>query len=454
MSSGDRTGLSRRHFLKHMAGMAALAASAGTFVQGLRAAAPELKKQGKSLVILWMGGGPSHMDLWDLKPGQPTGGDFKPIKTAASGVEISEVLPTVAKQMDHLSIIRSLQSNEGSHERGTTLMNTGRLPDPVTLWPHVGAYASSLLASKELPLPGFIGVGGVAQRVGPGFLGMTNAPFTVQNAGQPPQNIKPPDVLGTDQEQMERVRRRQRLFYAVEDRFNAAQYPELAGKDGKAREEQLRDLGSPGQAHADVYKKAFDLTVSPLRTIFEVKNESPKVVTEYGGAGNQFGMGCLLARKLVEKGVSCVEVDLGGWDNHANITNAIKGTGNNMGNGGRLDKGMGTLVKELVERGLWKSTVLVWMGEFGRTPRINQGAGRDHWGRCWSVVVGGGGIKGGQVYGSTNEDGTDIADNKVTVGDLFATLFKGLGLDPSTRIRDNLSRPKPIADGTPISALV
>jgi hypothetical protein len=452
--------LDRRHFLKHMAGMAALAGSASTFLQGLRAAAPEMKKQGKSLVILWMGGGPSHMDLWDLKPGQPTGGDFKPIKTAAEGIDISEVLPTVAGQMKHLSIIRSLQSNEGSHDRGTTLMNTGRLPNPVVQFPHVGAIAGSLLASKELALPAFIGVGGIAQRVGPGFLGMTNAPFTVQNPGQPPQNIRPPDALGSGREQEERVRRRQRLFYSVEDRFNQAQFPHLVAKSSesteeeKKREEQLRDLGSAGQAHADVYKKAFDLTVSPLRTIFEVRNESPKVITEYGGQGNQFGMGCLLARRLVEKGVSCVEVDLGGWDNHANVTNALRGNGNNMGLAGRLDKGMGALVKDLVERGLWKNTVLVWMGEFGRTPRINQNAGRDHWGRCWSVALGGGSIKGGMVYGSTNEDGTDIKDNKVTVGDLFATLFKGLGLDPSTRIRDNLGRPGPLADGEAIKALV
>jgi len=183
MSSGDRMGLDRRHFLKHMAGLAALAGSAGTFVQGLRAAAPDLKKQGKSLIIMWMGGGPSHMDLWDLKPGQPTGGDFKPIKTAASGVEISEVLPTVAQQFNNLSIVRSLQSNEGSHERGTTLMNTGRLPNPVVQYPHAGAIVGSLLASKEVALPAFIGIGGIAQRIGPGFLGMTNAPFTVQNAG-------------------------------------------------------------------------------------------------------------------------------------------------------------------------------------------------------------------------------------------------------------------------------
>jgi hypothetical protein len=450
MSSGDRTGLDRRHFLKHVAGMAALAGSASTFVQGLRAAAPDLKKQGKSLIILWMGGGPSHMDLWDLKPGQPTGGDFKPIKTAADGVEISEILPTVAQQFKHLSIIRSLQSNEGSHERGTALMNTGRMPSPVVQFPHVGAVVGSLLASKEVALPAFIGVGGTAQRIGPGFLGMANAPFIVQNPGQPPQNIKPPDALGGGKEQDERVRRRQRLFYDLEDNFANKLVP-----GAKAGSEERKDIGGAADAHEAVYKKAFDLTISPLRTVFEVRGEPKKVLDEYGGERNQFGMGCLLARRLVEKGVSCVEVDLGGWDNHGNIFPTLRN-----GNGPRLDKGMSGLVKDLVDRGLWKNTVVVWMGEFGRTPRINQGAGRDHWGRCWSVVVGGGAIKGGRVYGSTNEDGTDIKDNRVSVGDLFATLFKGLGLDPSTRIRDNLSRPLSIAyddgkkrDGVPIKDL-
>jgi uncharacterized protein (DUF1501 family) len=160
-------------------------------------------------------------------------------------------------------------------------------------------------------------------------------------------------------------------------------------------------------------------------------------------------MGCLLARKLVEQGVTCVEVDLGGWDMHNNIFNSMKN-----GNGPRLDKGMGTLVKELVERGLWKNTVVLWMGEFGRTPRINQNAGRDHWARCWSVVVGGGAIKGGQVYGSTSKDGMDVKDKPCSIGDLFATVYKGLGLDPSTQMRDNLSRPKPIADGKPLAGLV
>src|SRR6516225_8580591 len=196
-------GMNRRHFLEHVAAASALAFPGLQFWQGLRAAEARLKKENKSLIVLWMGGGPSHMDLWDLKPGASTGGEFKPIKTAASGVEISEILPNTAKVFKNLSVVRSLVTNEGSHERGTTLMNTGRQPSPVVQYPAMGSVASSLLTSKDLALPGFIGVGGTAQRVGPGFLGMMYAPFTVQNAGQPPANIKAPGELGgNDVEQM------------------------------------------------------------------------------------------------------------------------------------------------------------------------------------------------------------------------------------------------------------
>jgi hypothetical protein len=440
-----QSGMNRRHFLKHVAAASAMAVPGMQFWQGLHAAAPTLKKHNKSLIVLWMGGGPSHMDLWDLKPGAQTGGEFKPIKTTASGIEISEVLPTVASQFKHLSLVRSLVTNEGSHERGTTLMNTGRQPSPVVQYPSIGATASSLLTPKDLPLPGFIGVGGTAQRIGPGFLGMMYAPFTVQNAGQPPQNIKAPGGLGSnDAETMERLRRRQRLFYTVEDNFAEGSFPHL--KTTADREA----AGSAAQSHEAIYKKAFDLTVSPLRTVFEVNKEPAKVIEAYGGQRNGFGMGCLLARKLVEKGVTCVEVDLGGWDNHGNIFNTIKN-----GNGPRLDKGMGQLVKDLNDRGMWKDTVVVWMGEFGRTPRINQNNGRDHWARCWSVALGGGAIQGGQVFGATSKDGMDVqGDDRASIGDLFATLFKGLGIDPSTKVRDNLGRPLEIADGKPLKGLV
>lgn len=436
-------GMNRRHFLKHVAGASALAVPSLQFMQSLRAAQTDLKKANKSLIILWMGGGPSHMDLWDLKPGESTGGEFKPVKTPASGVEISEILPTVAKQMKNLSVVRSLVTNEGSHERGTVLMNTGRQPSPVVQFPAMGAVASSQLTAKDLALPGFIGVGGTAQNIGAGFLGMMYAPFTVQNAGQPPANIKAHSSLGVEAEANERLRRRQRLFYTVEDGFAESAFPHLK------KPEEREAAGSAAQAHEAIYKKGFDLTVSPLRTVFEVQKESAKTIEMYGGMQNGFGMGALLARRLVEKGVTCVEVDLGDWDNHGNIFNTLR-----TGNGPRLDKGMGALVQDLNDRGMWKNTVVLWMGEFGRTPRINQNTGRDHWARCWSVVVGGGAINGGQVYGSTSKDGMDVGNDPCSIGDLFATVYKGLGLDPGTQVRDNLGRPLPIAEGKTLKGLV
>src|SRR5262249_35409465 len=203
----------RRHFLKHMAGLSLMALPGMQFVQRLRADVQTLKKENKSIIILWMSGGPSHMDTWDLKPGADTAGEFKPIKTSVSGIEISEHLPTVAKQMQHLSIIRSLVTNEGSHERGRVLMHTARQPSVVISYPSMGAVASQQLTPKEAALPGFISIGRPAD--GPGFLGMNYAPFTVQNPGQSPQNIQTPQ--GVDEL---RIQRRRQLFYAVEDHFN------------------------------------------------------------------------------------------------------------------------------------------------------------------------------------------------------------------------------------------
>jgi hypothetical protein len=453
--------MNRRHFLSHVAGASAMAIPGLTFLANLRAAEPTLKKNNKSLIILWMGGGPSHLDLWDLKPGSQNAGEFKPINTAAPGVQISELLPTVASQFKSLSIIRSLVTNEGSHDRGTTLMNTGRQPNPVVQYPALGSVVSQRLTPKELALPGFIGIGGTAQRIGPGFLGMMYAPFTVQNAGQPPANIKAPN-LGDAKMTDARLIRRLRLFSTVEDSFNDSTFPHLRskkrGRDLRAAQKEeaaMREAaGSAAQAHAAVYKKAFDLTVSPLRNVFDINKENPATIAAYGGRGNGFGMGCLLARKLVEQGVTAVEVDLGGWDNHTQVFNALRGTATNPGLAVRLDRGMGTLVKELNERGMWKNTVVLWMGEFGRTPRINQNNGRDHWARSWSVVVGGGAIKGGQVYGATDKDGVDVVRDPVSLGDLFATVYKGLGIDPSTKIRDSLSRPIELAEGKPLKGLV
>jgi len=440
-SSGFAGGMSRRHFLKHAAGFSLMAVPGMQFIQNLAQAAPDMKKAHKSLIVLWMSGGPTHMDLWDMKPGESTGGDFKPIKTSADGVEICEHMPEIAKVMKHMNIVRSLVTNEGSHERGRTLMHTAYQPNPAVQFPSIGAVASKELTPKELALPGFITVNGASE--GPGFLGMAYAPFTVQNPGSPPGNINPPGDLGADKALRERLDRRRLMFSSVEKNF-------ISEKRGDA-----------AQAHADMYKKAFDLTDSELKKVFDLsvdtngKSMGPKVLDDYGR--NSFGQGCLLARKLVETGVTCVEVDLGGWDMHNGIFNALHNSTRGMG--GRLDqldKGMGALVKDLVDRGLWQNTAIVWMGEFGRTPRINQNGGRDHWARCWSVALGGGSMKGGIAYGSTDKDGTSVKDNPVSVGDLFATLYQAIGIKADTQIRDPLGRPRNIAGdkgGKPIEAL-
>jgi hypothetical protein len=427
-------GMNRRHFMRHMAGFSLMAAPSVSFVQQLAAAEPQMKKDHKSLIILWMSGGPSHMDTWDMKPGQPTGGEFKPIKTAASGVEICEHLPTVATQMKHLAIIRSLVSNEASHERGRTLMHTAYAPNPAVSFPSIGAVASQQLTPKDLVLPGFMSVSRPSE--GPGFLGMMYAPFTVQNPGAPPQNLTPPYEIG---QSVERMARRRSFLEMAETNFARS------GRGGapKAHQEtttKALDLSFPKDARGMQLKSVFDLNIDT-----DGKPMSKKLRQDYGE--NAFGNGCLLARKLVEAGVTCVEVDLGGWDNHNGIFAALH---NNRGmNGGglvdRLDRGMGTLVKDLADRGLLKNTVVLWMGEFGRTPKINQNAGRDHWARCWSVVVGGGGIKGGQVYGSTDKDGTSVKDDPCTVGDLFATVYQAIGVSPDTEIRDPLGRPRKIS---------
>jgi hypothetical protein len=416
-----------------MAGFSLMAAPSLQFVQGLAASENKLKKDHKSLIILWMSGGPSHMDSWDMKPGESTGGQFKPIKTAANGIQISEHLPSVAKQMNHLSIIRSLVTNEGSHERGRTLMHTAYAANPALTFPSIGAVTAQQIGPKEMSLPAFISVSGASE--GPGFLGMVYAPFNVQNPGSPPNNISLPNDLGREENvRMIRSDFRKGFLAKVENSFTSQGH------------------GTAAQAHTDVYKKAFDLTFSKAKTVFDLKYDGdkpmdPRTLEMYGN--DSFGRGCLLARKLVESGVCCVEVDLGGWDNHNNIFNALHNTGTRAGLLDRLDKGMGALVQDLVARGLWKNTVVVLMGEFGRTPKINQNGGRDHWARCWSVVLGGGGIKGGMIHGSTDKDGTSVKDNPCTVGDLYATLYAALGINPDAEIRDPLGRPRKITGEKP-----
>lgn len=430
----------RRHFMKHAAAGAAVTVPGLSFLAGLKAKAAELKKKQKSLIILWMGGGPSTIDLWDMKPDSPNGGEHKPKATKASGIQISEHMPKVADQFKNLSIIRSLNSLEGDHDRGTFIMNTGKQRSPVIDYPSVGSVLGYYQgmdpeAAKTADIPSFISVGG--GRVGAGFLGMKYAPFTVQNPGSPPENVS--SAVAED-----RTVRRAAIFERLEGRLVQT------GTDKKP-------VMDAAQAHKEVYEKALSLVVSTRKEVFNLEKEldgkpiDTKLKEEYGAAGtgmNNFGRGCLLARKLVEAGVACVEVSLGGWDMHNGIFSALA-----TRTLPTLDKGMGTLMKDLEQRGKLKDTVVVWMGDFGRTPRINQNGGRDHYPRAWSVVLGGGNLKGGIAYGATDKDGTAATDNPVGVTDLYGTIYRALGIDPTPEtnasVRDNLGRPYYVAGEKP-----
>jgi hypothetical protein len=448
--------MNRRHFLKHVAAYSALALPGIHFARTIQANAQELRRNNKNVVIMWMGGGPATIDIWDLKPGRPTGGPFREIETAARGVRISQHMPKTAQVMNNLAIIRSLMTTEGDHMRGRQLMHTSYTPNPAIAFPSLGAVASheipKLAGYREISLPNYIAVGGPGE--GPGFLGMNYSAFTVQNPGTPPQNIRPPQDLGSGQELEDRIRRRQRLFYELEDQFMYSRAPHLtegmaANGDTRAQREAERAKFADGsKAHRDIYYKGFSLVASKEGQVFDLKGESAKTLENYGNS--QFGRSALMARRLVEAGVSAVELTLGGWDTHNANFDALA-----TRQLPPLDSAMSSFVKDLVDRGMWRNTVLVWMGEFARTPRINQNAGRDHWARCWSVVVGGGAIKGGQAYGSTDEDGMSVKDNGVRIGDVFATIYRALGIDPGTQVRDAIGRPFAIAggNGRPIEAL-
>ncbi len=425
--------MTRRHAFRHLAA-AAIASPASIFMSALHAQAAQAKKGAKRCILLWMSGGPSHLDTWDLKPGQANGGPFQPIETAVPGISISPHMPTVAKQMKHIAVLRSLESREGSHERGTYLMHTGNLPVPTIEHPGFGSILSYELGSKlgEFPLPTCIAINGGGQ--GPGFLGMSHAPFVIGNPGGPIENMNLPGSLrlagGPVEARIAQLRAMQReaLWSEVEGRFRKS-----------------RDLAAAD--HATVYQKTKMLLNSPLTAVFDLKDEPAQIKEAYGD--NNFGRGCLLARRLVEKGVPFVEVQLGGWDTHDRNFDALSTNLHPT-----LDKGMGTLIADLDGRGLLNDTLVVWMGEFGRTPIINQNAGRDHWGRCWSIAMAGGGIKGGQAIGATSADGMEIADKPLKVMDIVATMSKAMGLNLDTIYTTPNGRPSKLIDGgAPVAEL-
>ena len=405
-------GMSRRHFLKHLAASSALAGTARHFTSAMQVHANELKRNQKSAILLWMGGGPSTIDLFDLKPGAPTGGPFRPISTSGD-LQICEHLPQLAQQMHHLAVVRSLSTREADHNRGRYYMHTGYVPNPDIQHPSYGAVIAHELAQQAptLEIPPFISIGGSSE--GPGFLGMSYAPFVVSSNGEV-RNLK------TDLE-ADRLTQRIHMLQSIEKGF-------INQKRGQAATD-----------HAKMIDKTLALMTSQQMSAFKLDGESNAVRQRYGNTG--FGRGCLMARRLIETGVSFVEVDLGGWDNHMDVFRTLEN--NKLP---ELGQAMSALVDDLHQRGLLESTAIVWMGEFGRTPRINATVGRDHWARSWSAVVGGCGIRGGQAVGATNEDGTEVVTEAYSSQDLMASVLQALGISLETTYTSLNGRPMKIAN--------
>lgn len=406
------TGMSRRHFMSHMAGAAAFAGPALAMTRSLQAGAQTMRRNHKSAILLWMGGGPPTIDIWDQKPGAPTSGPFAQIGTAGNA-QICEHLPQMASHMDKLSIVRSMSTREADHGRGTYYMHTGYVPTPNIEHPSYGSVVAHELEpfAKDLEIPPFVSVGGSS--AGPGFLGMSYAPFQVDSNGR----VRNLEMRLEDR----RMAQRLALLDTVEQRFI----------------NQRR--GNSAVEHARVLDKTRSLLSSDQMAAFNVMSEPESVREQYGNGG--FGRGCLLARRLVEAGVPFIEVGFGGWDLHQNCFDTLTTKLPEM------DKAMAALMQDLTQRGLLEDTVVIWMGEFGRTPRINDNTGRDHYARAWSAVVGGGGLNGGLAIGETSADGSRVVTEPYSAEDLMASVCKGLGISLQTTFTSGNGRPMKIANG-------
>jgi uncharacterized protein (DUF1501 family) len=366
-------------------------------------------------ILLWMQGGPSPFETFSPKPGHENGGETKAIDTSVPGIQISENFPHVAKVMNHAAIIRSMTSKEGSHPRATHLLHTGYLPNASVQYPAFGSIISQQLPHVELELPAFVRIGpGTRDGAGGGFLGVQYDPFTMPAAGRPPTNAAPTT-------EVPRYARRLDLLARLETDHAA----------GGAAHEVAE--------HQKLYKQASKMILSSQMKAFDLDEESAEAREAYGSS--QFGLSCLLARRLVETGVPSIEITMNGWDTHQDVIPRVKELA------GQVDQPLAHLLTDLDQRGLLETTLVVWMGEFGRTPRINPRAGRDHYPKAFNVLLAGGGVRGGQVIGSTDAGGAEVTDRPVTVVDLFQTFAKSLGIDPKVENIAPNGRPIKIVDG-------
>jgi hypothetical protein len=437
--------LSRRDWLR-LSAAGVLGSSLAGWLETLAADTAANPQRRRSCILLWMPGGPSQLDTFDLKPGHANGGPFQEIKTSAPDLRISEHLPKIARFGHTMAVVRSMSTKIEDHAPAIFLMRTGYPSIGPTQYPSFGSLVAKELGDNQTALPTFVSIS--PDFINPaacssGFLGPQYAPliigegrrFDLEQDPNPDQALKVQDIdlpSGIDRAH-------------AEARLDLLKYLE---SDFVARRPGMAPL-----SHQTAYAKAVRLMNSAAHKAFHLKEESQTLRDAYGR--NLFGQSCLLARRLVEQGVPFVEVSLSNktslaWDTHNKNFPTVQRLS------GILDAAWGTLMEDLKQRGLLDSTLIVWMGEFGRTPKINGEKGRDHYAKAWTTVLAGGGIKGGQVFGKTSADGTTVETRPVSVSDFLATICLALGIDYRKHNNSNVGRPIRIVEkkAQPIQEIV
>ncbi|HEY3789831.1 MAG TPA: DUF1501 domain-containing protein [Urbifossiella sp.] len=418
MFSERLTESTRRKFLQLSAlgvGAASMSGWLEVLARRASAAAPAPSGKAKSCILLWMSGGPSHKDTFDLKPQSKGAGTFKPIQTSAPGIEISEHLAKTATVMNHGVVVRGMSTPEGAHARASYNLHTGyREGQGGLVYPSLGSIVACETGKPESSVPAFVSIGN--RSYGSGFIGPKYQPLLVQNPARGVEDLK---AIVNDTQFEKRIGLLQEMEKAFQTEYRAG---------------TILD-------HKTTYERAVKLMHSKEAKAFDLTQESASSRAKYG-TGN-FSDGVVMARRLVEVGVPFVEVTLGGWDTHQDNFDRVKALS------GQIDSPIAALVEDLKERGLLESTLVVWMGEFGRTPNINQrGAkpGRDHYPRAWSLAMWGGGIKGGRVIGKTDNEGAAVVDQKVGCPDFLATVCELMGIDHTKKNETVTGRPVTIVD--------
>ncbi|MBN9121419.1 MAG: DUF1501 domain-containing protein [Planctomycetes bacterium] len=432
-------GLTRRDAIR--VGTATLFGSAIGLPQLLRASEGVKPKKDVSLIFVFLHGGQSHLDTFDLKPDAPAEfrGEFSPAKTKIPGLQICDLLPKVGREVDKFSLVRSFRHHNSDHGPADHYILTGYFPtagfnpslSPNNQRPCVGSVVSKKLGPKG-SVPAYVALPKLHPSGGPAYLGANHSAFVIDADPSAP-NFSVPDLVPPPAIASDRLDDRKKLLETV-DRFH------------KAAEARANAQAGAVGAFRD---KAFDLMTSQqAKKAFDIHAESDKLRDEYGR--HSLGQSCLMARRLVEAGVRCVTIDHSNWDTHDGNFAVLKNSLLPM-----YDAAISALFRDLSTRGLLESTLVVVTGEFGRTPRINKNAGRDHWGPAFTVLAGGGGIKGGVVVGKTNARAEKPASDPYGPEDLFATMYSLMGIDPKDEVHTPDGRPAALVNnGRVISELV